>query len=113
MNIDKEISRVDKEIKEADELLNRLKAKKKQIELQQVRMKNRAAARERERERKARAHRLIVLGAETEKALGTQLNEAEAKVLGEILTAQTKVAKKYNNDFVTVIKNKASNYVTK
>ena len=54
-----------------------------------------------------------MIGAEVEKALGIELSEAEAKALAEILQAQIKVAHKHNTDFVTVIKQKASKYVTK
>lgn len=109
MNIDNKISRTDIEIEKAEEQINKLKVKKAQL----VARRNRERSRETERERKARAHRLIVIGAEVEKALGIELSEAEAKALAEILQAQIKVAHKHNTDFVTVIKQKASKYVTK
>ena len=108
MNIDNKISRTDIEIEKAEEQINKLKVKKAQL----VARRNRERSRETERERKARAHRLIVIGAEVEKALGIELSEAEAKALAEILQAQIKVAHKHNTDFVTVIKQKASKYVT-
>lgn len=109
MNIDNKISRTDIEIEKAEEQINKLKVKKAQL----VARRNKERSRETERERKARAHRLIVIGAEVEKALGIELSEAEAKALAEILQAQIKVAHKHNTDFVTVIKQKASKYVTK
>lgn len=109
MNIDNKISRTDIEIEKAEEQINKLKVKKAQL----VARRNREWSRETERERKARAHRLIVIGAEVEKALGIELSEAEAKALAEILQAQIKVAHKHNTDFVTIIKQKASKYVTK
>ena len=113
MNIDNKISRTDIEIEKAEEQINKLKVKKAQLVARRNRERNREQSRETERERKARAHRLIVIGAEVEKALGIELSEAEAKALAEILQAQIKVAHKHNTDFVTVIKQKASKYVTK
>lgn len=84
MNIDNKISRTDIEIEKAEEQINKLKVKKAQL----VARRNRERSRETESERKARAHRLIVIGAEVEKALGIELSEAEAKALAEILQAQ-------------------------